>query len=461
MMNKLSFYLVILIFATLPGCAVSPGIKEYLPTIVNTATIFNTDSTLVPASPNGRETLTPTERPPALETAAPPAATLTFQEPAWLTQDCFQMVSTPPDDSEIRGKILLIGDWIYGPNGKADSYEQLTAYNIQIRNKESIPPDKFLTVDVSPDGKYYAVQDYPDRKTLVYSYEGKLINVIPQGSTPWHSDRWLDNKTIVFNIVKPFFTYIYYPRDVVMVNAFTNQQRLFPSEKYPDIDLADARLAWEGGGTTQYDANLTRVIYPGSITVGNSERAPIVGYILWDLINKKKLADIATYNFSFTPKWSLDQSEFIVNNLMEGDFYLVTRDGEVSKITNFNPDRENKVWYSSSRYSWSPDGKHVALWLELEKADRSVSASLVLLTVGSGELRDTCISAGILKGGGDVYSLFEKDVPIWSPDGQYLAIRANRTADEGADVLLVDLKKKLYYKIEEDLSPVGWLYGGD
>jgi Tol biopolymer transport system component len=51
--------------------------------------------------------------------------------------------------------------------------------------------------------------------------------------------------------------------------------------------------------------------------------------------------------------------------------------------------------------------------------------------------------------------------PIWSPDGKYLVIEANRQEDGNTQTVLIDLEGKFAVPILENALPIGWLADGN
>jgi Tol biopolymer transport system component len=243
---------------------------------------------------------------------------------------------------------------------------------------------------------------------------------------------------------------IVYPPDMVVVNPFTHEQKRFPSD-YPDIDQADAASRWDNRGITLYDPTLTRVVYASFIKHdyrGESEQ----GYVLWDLVQHRNVIEIANGNFKWSPHWSPDGSRFVIMG-MDMDFLAVTRDGQVTRLTYFNPDPNQKRTISSEIYDWSPDGRSLAFWLETMQ-DQHLSTTLAILDLITGEVTDTCISAG-----NTLYPLPSVFNPGWSPDRKALVVIVGQQDEGKFDELLVDLDGQLAYKIGNDLFPVGWLAG--
>jgi len=77
----------------------------------------------------------------------------------------------------------------------------------------------------------------------------------------------------------------------------------------------------------------------------------------------------------------------------DGEFYVITRDGMISKVSRFNGDV--KGLYFSERYSWSQDGRYLAFWLE-SLSNGVLAAKLAVLDTLTGKTTDYCLFVGIL-----------------------------------------------------------------
>jgi hypothetical protein len=395
-----------------------------------------------------------------------PANTATPVSPTPFPQKCLKIQSSLPQNKSYDGKIVLIGKDIVPPGGNIfiDSYVAVSFYDLKIRQNIPIQQYKPASIIISPDRTKYALFDVSDYLVKVFSSTGKLLKIIPKGPDQWFDDRWLDDQHIALVVAKglqPLNQHdIKYPRDVVIANPFTNEQKLIASD-YPDIDRISPILrAWGGGSTTEYNATLTRVVYSSATIVNDYRGQDGYGYILWDIVHKQKLVQIVSDYNNFPPEWSPDYSKFIIIG-QDREMYIVTKDGEVMQMTHLSisekPEQSN-IWYFPEKYSWSPDGRFVAFWLMSIDNNNSPSSSgtFVILDTVTGEITDYCISAGAIEN----YSINNLFAPVWSLDGKYLAINANMRKNgdsENFDTLLVDLEDGSAAKIGENLAPRGWL----
>lgn len=422
-------------------------------------------STMLPVTPSIGSISLPTmtidpSLPPVSTTVPGFANTQTMFSRGMVHQQCLQVLSELPENKTYNGILISFGKLVF-PEGKvsiSDGYfDKVLFYNLENGKMQLSSQNKIINIAISADGTKYALQDQIDQQIKVFSADGQRLGTVLPGLDPWALGRWLDNERLVMVIVKPLegnmnpFN-IVFPQDVVVANPFTGEQERFPSN-FPDIDHIRHNLAWDGSGTTAYDPTLTRVVYPAMIEKDYRGKAG-AGYILWDIASQKKLLEISTNDFSRMPAWSPDGLQFIINHFGEGEFYIITRDGVVKQLTHLNAGLNSgsaKISYWSNWYRWSPDGRHLALWLETWDItnQKSQSITLAILDITTGEITDYCIPAG-------TSNLFEAYTPQWSPDGKMLATIINYQ-DGNFDTILVDFEQGIAAKIGENLTPKGWL----
>jgi hypothetical protein len=115
----------------------------------------------------------------------------------------------------------------------------------------------------------------------------------------------------------------------------------------------------------------------------------------------------------------------------------------------YDPTTAEGQVYFSQFYSISPDGMHVALWLNINNSNEN---TLGILEVRSGEVTDYCIPSG------ESEYFLRSAVPIWSKDGKSFIVAVNfQSKDEGNDVILVNIEKNEAYKVMNDAYLLGWL----
>ena len=308
----------------------------------------------------------------------------------------------------------------------------------------------FLTVSVSPDGKHYAYKDYKEHLLKIYSADNQLLASYDWKENWSYLSKWQNNQSVIIyktneiqvtpSLAVPMRND--YPRTLILFDPFSNQEQILAPD-YPGIDRANPALGWDDSGTTVYNYQLTQVVYP-SITSG-------LGVTLWDIPSGTVIIEeINPYRHGY-PKWAQDGSKFIISWL-EDELYIVTSQGELSQITNFN---QGGYQYRPEYYSWSPDGRYIAFWLD----DREASfGNFMILDTHSQEITDYCISLGY-----NSFGFLETPLPIWAQNGKAVVIEARLDGEENGKtaLLLLDLENNLAIRLADNAVPVGWLESED
>ncbi|MDR3573001.1 MAG: hypothetical protein P4L50_04030 [Anaerolineaceae bacterium] len=404
-------------------------------------------SSTTPANPTNRPTepvqlVLPTTMDTAIASTLSPTLTTTAGSANAISRNCLNILPALSQANDYQGRLIL---------NKIPTNDDYYLYDFQTAQTAKLTNHGLLNIVITPDRKRYAYHDGDSPYLEIFSSNGQLQRSIPWEKNWFWMDGWLDNNQIMFEIPKVTTNAmgmwdIQYPEPLMLLNLATNQRQNLPSD-YPDIDQGSNSIDW-WSGTTVYDNSLSRVVYPGGIGPDIGE-----GYILWDVPDKKKMAELPALNFSKEPKWSPDGSKFIVNG-NGGEFYIVTRDGAISKITNLNPDYDPTTHIynlDSTAYSWSPDGRNVAFWLNSAKP---ASSTLAILDTLTGKIIDYCIQPEY----GAPSDKYSPQAPVWSPDGNAFVVSASTSVDQPeGDTILVDIEKGIAAKVTSGLAPVGWL----
>lgn len=419
----LAIWISLLIF--LVGCASNGALSSTTQTPTRIGTKLTTQEII------------PTE----IATNSPPipTATLFIETPTVETigkveADCVQILTGAPKDKIFQGLAVF-----YNPEGK--NYE---LYDLKTGVEKEIAGKGNRDLSVSPNRKAYAYHNIQSNQLLVFSSAGQLLHTLVWKKDWGYVGNWIDDERILIELSKPDQsrpTYDEYPRTLLILNPVTGEQKVYPPN-FPDIDKA-ANIEWDGFGSTVYDPLVTRVIYPANVK-GNSA----MSYILWDVPGNREIKQLQLpVALGGMPRWFTDGTKFILNG-HDGEFYVVNRDGEVSQITHVNSGT-NGSKFSSRYYSWSPDGKTVALWLE---STESKSTHIALLDVDNQKIKDLCIPAGY-----NPMRLEYTPIPVWSPDGKYLLIEADNQENGESDVVVVDVEAQTAQKIASNRNPLGWI----
>jgi Tol biopolymer transport system component len=134
------------------------------------------------------------------------------------------------------------------------------------------------------------------------------------------------------------------------------------------------------------------------------------------------------------------------------EFYSIELEGEVTRLT-YLTDTYSKV--RIGKWNWSPDGRDIALWLEVEP----VSYPNLDLELGLEPAWRLAVFNTVTKvetnycfPGGNAYV-----APLWSPDGRQIVVQNVSQTTGKEQIFLVDIASGSAGKIAEDLVPVGWM----
>ena len=179
-----------------------------------------------------------------------------------------------------------------------------------------------------------------------------------------------------------------------------------------------------------YSPNLEWVAY-------YSENDGMTGPVVYDLAKKQILWEFGKMGgmIGDTAVWSPDGQEVVFNggNPTDGyQLYIINISGQIKAVL------DESLPHQAFAFSWSPDRNFIAFWND----DR-----LMVYDRQMDWVFDTCIRGS---GGGCYFT------PVWSPDSQQLMARTYSTP---GILFLVDWNKKVAYKIKEDKSTQGIIYG--
>jgi hypothetical protein len=429
-----------LVTITLSGCS--------KPETVPTSNLFNMTSTaqtlFTPTStPTVPLALNPT--PSSTPTLSRPTATIpvTLPPAGFLDYKPITITTSLPVDTHPASTLIL-----WGRKGK-------NSYRLDFApHRELDLPQYASCLSTSPDGKWLTYcQDFPDlsaeRWLTVESANGQEMKKI-RIEKDWDVYRvltWLDNQRLVFNSLEN--TPI---SPVIILDPFLgNQQGL-------DSDYPDLRSTGSGPAGMNFDFVKSTVVYHPSLNlVVYPQIIPPDGFfvVLWNRQSKKALAKLRDFGaFGHYPLWSPDGEQFVIaaipqsgvnpNNIRESkeELFLVSRAGQIQQLTHFAESFDHvKIW----DYSWSPDGKRLAFWLDTEPNPCGTGPDLAVLEIGTRKVTNYCISSGSI----------DTLPPAWSPDGKYIALKSIDRGD--LRVILVDIEQAWAAQIAEDAIPVGWL----
>jgi len=377
-----------------------------------------------------------------------PSATSTPDHASGIRTQCIIPQTSLPDD--LSGPLnLVIGD---------------NFYNIKTEVLQPILP--LLTTEQFISGHEIS----PDRKNILLEYcedtsSGRectnaiidLNGIVTTSSRPKNAsfEIWLNNEKLII------LHYTSAPSNTIQIlNPFTKESVDF------SLDIPKPYYAMTIDNVyilpVEIDPTLTRVIFSDNEGIGR--------IIMWDITSGQQLAwlpfevpqspgDPPEYFYSFG--WSPDASQYITTSPVTfvdpdkkipaaEELFSISRDGTIHQLTHVS---QAYKYVNYMGFAWSPDGRYVAFWLHtddvyLPKVDWK-SPRLAILDTETNEIVDYCLT-----------SRYISQIPIWSPDGRYLAVRIS-TEGLQVQLLLIDPIKGYSYSIAENIQEnngiEGWM----
>jgi hypothetical protein len=460
-MKKARFLICFLILALQSGCygsgsAVSTASMTDVPTQPMEPTSSLTD---VPT-----QQLEPTPSPLPIESQAP-----TYPPETRTKSQCLDVESMPIHDIGSSGVLVLEnrasrdeGHYEPGTFQLDMSSGQMTEITMTGENQvEHI---------ISPNGRLVAYEHVTFNTSgkvvkdelVVANAKGQFLSVMPWEEGWIEMPAWLDNERLIINAsgLNPEESAGDKPATMLVLDPFSGERQIlkpdFPSILNTHSTLSAILPFWEGWSGVIYDPTLTRAIYPRFI--GDNDE--MYTYAVWDPSKRHLIATLedvfAVYTSFPMPKWSPDGSRFVFQGYIQGadpvkiELYEVSRDGQTKQLTQLSS--VAYVWESS--YSWSPDSRHIAMFLGPPLGTVSEKARVAVLDMATLDVTDYCVNITFrgegYGGGGPIWS------PIWSPDGRQFVITDWYEKDHRR-VILVDIEKNVATQIAEDMEPVGWM----
>ena len=415
---------VLLAVMMLSGC--SSGSPTASPTPVASSRLIPSGTHTVALTTTPSPTIpTPTFTPSATPL---PSQTLTMTLIPGLTIQCVEISAEVPLPSVTNSGVVLMTP--------LDSAPYLL--NLSTSTRYSIPlthPDihSVYSGKVSPDGNSLAYIERFDNQESeriigllrIVTADGqiKAINNFEKYWTWW---RWLDNDRLE----------IYWwdapnPGTVILMNPFTGQ-RVDLTPTFPNLynDTFNPAV-WR----VIYSPDLERVLY-----LSNADQY-LGKAVLWDIVTGNTVwqySEAGVGTISQIPAWSPlgDQVAVVVGNHL----FRVNYSGLATQLADIG---QNEV----GRFSWSPDGSHIAFWAS---SHHGKTRNLFILDTISNQVVDLCLDTASAEG----------NPPLWSPDGlQFIFRRAVENVDGSLrdEAILVDIDKGIANLIPNDEVPTAWM----
>jgi hypothetical protein len=320
---------------------------------------------------------------------------------------------------------------------------------IGFNNTDNVFPEESSDFAVSPDRNSiaftYKSKTSPTGQWLrIQNNEGEIKEIPAQKlwNTQVQEIYWIDNQRIVFNlwdINNPPYSIL----DQIVINPYSGVNNKLPSN-YPNLELTISKLPHFGKFTVLYDPTLRYVVYAANYDE----------FILWDRVKTKAIATIPGFSQKqeVNPLWSEDGSKvfFPANPKLDDnkpnldEWFSVDLLGNVKQLTHFdNLFKEASI----SESSLSPDGQKIAFWMGIN--GENDFKKLAILDLVSGEVTNLCV-----QGYADYY---DWNVPIWSPDGSYLAVLSTDFSHSKNQPIIIDLQNHWKTSFLDGYHPVGWM----
>ena len=392
-------------------------------------------------------------------TATVPTQQVNILAPEWLNK--------VPENEQLNG-VIVVGDYM------SELTRLQHAYLMDAQTGEKIsdlPPNIFggyrnfeLTAfDISPDRKKLSYYSSLEKEERLYIVDGNgqvildqeivkndgsfLFDTLTPGAASWEGVGWLDNEQLVVvkvppedvikNSLKPYSIFVYNP----FSSGVKEYPPDFPEISFPYLNLP--RLGWSGQVEMKIDPSQTRMVY-GTIDAS---------VVLWDLELGKEIIRFPPGSIDIGPVWKPDGSEFMIElpgskkeKYFTYELYRVTRDGQISQLTNLGNEFSNVV---INLISWSPDEKSIAFVVVLEPdpfGEGAYTRHVAVLSLD--DLNEVNVYCGVDAG---------FTGPIWSPDGKQILFGDSLSIELLGNSYLLDLEEGYLAVLERNLIPLAWM----
>jgi hypothetical protein len=353
-------------------------------------------------------------------------------------------------------------------NSAAGSYDtslldmssgQITPFSSARENQinHSVSPNRRLvsyqSVFLDTEGKVIG------EELAIASADGKLLKTIPWEQRWMTLLGWLDNDRLMISYDEPVEGKM--PVSFLVLNPSTGERQVLRPDFPDSLDISSTLFPyWGGWYGVMYNPALTRATYPRFVSGSGEEYT----YGIWDLTSNRPVASLESVFANFTlahdkfpiPIWSPDGSGFVFQGLVpfsdhiEQELYRVSSGGQIEQLTHLY----SKAYIWESSYSWSPDGRYIAMFIGPPLGAAYEKARLAVLDTQARQVTDYCIPISFGREGARNPVL--PPAPIWSPDSTQLLVQ-DWYAKDSDRLILVDIKKDLAAQLAEDVEPMGWM----
>jgi hypothetical protein len=372
--------------------------------------------------------------------------TFTVSPKPLFNKNCLEIEPSLSQDHGFEGMLMLMG-FPSTLNFPVQLWNLKTNEKILLEDENYFP----ISMAVSPNGEWLALymiyvdpspeMNVPLESMVIMNNEGKEYLILPweyEGFTSIVS--WLDEEHLLIVGLDAEWADI--------VNPFTGQKKRI-SLVYPDQFPAHFYKLYK----KDYRQVRGFFIDP-TRTLAVYADPDLEHLVFWDIVADQKIKEIPFVSSMNDFKWSLDGEAFIVSvalsesfDVISGDLFMISRDGEVSQLTDLS--RYYTSRYLIDSYSWSPDKQYVAFWIGertgLPPPDYWDWEFAILDTI-TGEVTLTCI-----------VSEGDTSLPIWAKNSQQVMITLWPEDGNTNQIVLVDIVREKAVIVIEGAETLGWM----
>jgi hypothetical protein len=372
-----------------------------------------------------------------------------------MIEQCLDVAPALSDASSYKG--LLILKERFGDNTKPG----VTTLDTATGKTKVISLDRENQIGhvVSPDQTLMAYtsilfdeqENIIKEELVVADANGTRLMSMPWGET-WHSiAAWLNESQLVISLIlSPEQNSGQKPAALLVLDPFTGEQKLLDADLPGYIHESGLVVPyWDGWLGAVYDSTGSLAVYPAYFGTDPDKFT----YAVWDASKEQMVVSLenvfAVYDIFPQPRWSPDNSQFVFNGLVNTDngvaieLYRVSRGGQIEQLTELSP----TAYVLDSGYSWSPEGRFIALLL-ITKEVFYPKALVALLDTVTLQVTNYCLPVSY---GGALLS-----PPVWSPDGRQFLV--TDWYDDGHQrIIMIDIEKNIAAQIAEDMELIGWM----
>jgi hypothetical protein len=424
-------FLALLLLLTACTPAAQPA-----PEVSRAETTPSPSETPVEFVPSPTRTATPwvSRTPSFTRTIAVTPTPTSLPEISSVTRQC------PTIDEKVQKDLKIEGILIFTPLDN-EMWQQIYLMDMQTGQVSALlgDGDRFFTLIVSPDSKWFAYSHSKDYgHFIIMSSDQEVVIHIPR-EEEWGSklSAWPKMDTLLISKHAAGNPALF------AVNPFTGESKDLPPLPDDIYDLIP-NIYWQSMGYLSYDANLKYRVYPSNFAE----------LVLQDLTTLDDIARLEAFNYYANPRWAPNDRGFVFTNftttnnmgkVSNSELFLLDVNGNIEQLSDFKDYYPNAWIYY---YTWSPDGKQIAYWIV--DHEKQPASRLGVLDMDTKTAVDLCLTS---TGYGD-------NLPprlFWSPDGKQLLVEIIDGIDwSTARSMVIDLEEG-WATTAAALPPIGWL----